>query len=120
MRTVIVSIAKKSLLMVSVFSVSHVSHISMQSVRTMMAKVGLPVTTFLAASTKGNIKFFCNTCLTNLEIGMAETDTQKIITLENKYSIMENKLDEIKSLLMKKEQKEVSWDKDTPQEQQVK
>ena len=60
------------------------------------------ITTFLPASTKDNFKFFCDECLTMLENSLAESDTQKINSLEKKYIEMESKLDEIKGILLKK------------------
>ena len=51
------------------------------------------VATFLAPSTKENFKFFCNTCLTKLEMSMTKSNTQK-----TKFSSMENKLGEMKEL----------------------
>ena len=50
---------------------------------------------FQAQSTKENFKFFCNKCLTELEISMAKASTDKINTLEKKYETMETKLDTI-------------------------
>ena len=60
------------------------------------------ITTFLAASTKNNFKFYCDKCLTNLEISMAESETNKLNNLEKKYIGMEKKLEEIKELLLVK------------------
>ena len=57
------------------------------------------ITTFLAVSTKNNFKFFCDKCLTNLEIGIAEGDDQKFNSLERKVNNIENKLNDIPSLL---------------------
>jgi hypothetical protein len=54
---------------------------------------------FHAASTKGNFKFFCDKCLTNLEVILAGSESQKINTLEMKVGSIENKLDEITTLL---------------------
>ena len=57
------------------------------------------VKTFLASSTKGNFKFFCDICLTKMEIDMAQSDKQKVHGLELKIEGMEKKLDEITKLL---------------------
>ena len=65
------------------------------------------ITTFLAISTKNNFKFYCDTSLTNLETITAESSSQKINNLEKKYTKMEKKLEEIKELLMKKEEQPV-------------
>ena len=64
------------------------------------------ITTFLAVSTKNNFKFYCDTCLTNLEISNAESTSEKVATLEKKYISMETKLEEIKELLIRKEEKQ--------------
>ena len=71
------------------------------------------VKTFLAASTKGNFKFYCDECLTKLELSAAESESQKIINLQEKYNSMEKKMDQILKLLLSekeepmKKQKEV-------------
>ena len=57
------------------------------------------VRTFAATSTKSNVKFFCDGCLTKLEINLVATEIQKITDLEKKVSNMENKLEEISNLL---------------------
>ena len=44
-------------------------------------------------------QFFCDKCLTNIEIILAGSESQKINTLEKKVDNMENKLDEITTLL---------------------
>ena len=54
---------------------------------------------FHAVSTRSNFKFFCDKCLTNIEINLAGSQNQKINTLEKKVDSMENKLDEITTLL---------------------
>ena len=59
------------------------------------------IKTFLSVSTKDNFKFYCDICLTKLEIDSAGNDSQKINSLEKKYTTMEKKLDEIKELLTK-------------------
>ena len=58
---------------------------------------------FLAVSTKENFKFFCNKCLTELEINMAQSSTDKINALEKKYGNMETRLHKIMELLSKEE-----------------
>lgn len=57
------------------------------------------VTCFLAASTKANFKFFCDSCLTNMEINIADGENHKINQLEKKVDSLENKIDEISTLL---------------------
>ena len=63
------------------------------------------ITTFLAVSTKNNFKFYCDGCLTNLEISNAESTSEKVATLEKKYTNIEKKIEEIKDLLLKKDEK---------------
>jgi hypothetical protein len=60
------------------------------------------VTNFLLSSTKKNFMFFCDICLTTMERNMAETDTQRINSLETKIGSMSNQLSEIKDMLMVK------------------
>ena len=57
------------------------------------------VKTYLAASTKSKFKFFCDPCLTKLEVNMVETESQKMCGLETKVNAIEGKLDEITKLL---------------------
>ena len=64
------------------------------------------VKTFSAASTKSNFKFFCDKCLTELEISKASTEHQKINLLETKVNSMESKLDEITTLLKNNQNKQ--------------
>ena len=59
------------------------------------------VKTFLATSTKENFKFFCDPCLTNMEIDKAEAGTLQMKGLEKKVNNMEKKLDKITNLLEK-------------------
>lgn len=59
------------------------------------------VKTFVAASTKGNFKFFCDPCLTKMEMDEAEAGTSQMKGLEDKVNIMEKKLDTITKLLEK-------------------
>jgi len=66
------------------------------------------VTNFLLGSTKKNFAFLCDICLTTLERDTAESDTQRINTLENNMSTMNNQLSEIKQLLMKKDMPDLS------------
>ena len=57
------------------------------------------VKTFLAQSTKQNFKMFCDSCLTEYERSLVETQDQKITALTKKVGDMETKLDEITKLL---------------------
>ena len=59
------------------------------------------VANFLLSSTKKNFAFLCDICLTTLERNNAETDTQRINSLENRIGEMSNQLSDIKSLLTK-------------------
>ena len=57
------------------------------------------VTHFLLASTKNNFMFYCDKCLTEMEISKAETEERRIENLENKMIGIDKQLDEIKKLL---------------------
>ena len=50
-------------------------------------------------STKNNFVFFCDRCLTEMEIGKSESDTRRIDLLEGKMTGMDQKLAEIMALL---------------------
>ena len=65
------------------------------------------VKTSLAGSTKQNFKFFCDPCLTKMEVAMVQSETQKINGLETKVDGIEKKLDEITKLLSRKETPQV-------------
>ena len=60
------------------------------------------VVNFLMSSTKKNFMFLCNICLTNLERSNADSESQRINTLESKIDSMDNHLSEIKKLLIDK------------------
>ena len=64
-----------------------------------MVGIKTMVKMFLGGSTKVNFKFFCDICLTKLEVSMVETESQKINGLEKKVANMESKLDVITNLL---------------------
>ena len=57
------------------------------------------VTHFLNPSTKRNFLFLCDACLTDFEVSNAETDSQRINTLETKIASFGNQLCEIKNLI---------------------
>ena len=57
------------------------------------------VKTFLAISTKSNFKFYCDCCLTKMEIDLAATEQDKINMMEKKIASMETKLDKVVSLM---------------------
>lgn len=61
------------------------------------------VINFLLGSTKKNFAFLCDICLTTLERNTADTDTQRINSLESNMSTMNDQLSEIKQLLLKKD-----------------
>ena len=61
------------------------------------------ITTFLATSTKSNFRFFCDKCLTDYERSLIETQEERIENLQRKFLGMENKLNDIMSLLKKNE-----------------
>ena len=65
------------------------------------------ITTFLAVSTKNNFKFYCDGCLTSLEIFNTESTSEKVATLEKKYTNIEKRIEEIKDLILKKNEKPI-------------
>ena len=60
---------------------------------------------FLQASTKKNFLFFCDKCLTSLEINRSTEDSQRISLLESKMSTFSQQLTEICSVLKSSTQK---------------
>ena len=60
------------------------------------------ITQILLSSTKKNIIFYCDRCLTNLEIREAESNGERLEFLEDKITGIDKQLDEIKKLLMAK------------------
>ena len=60
------------------------------------------ITNFLNASTKKNFQFFCDTCLTSLEISKADVDSERINLLESKMNTIDSRLEEICSMLKSK------------------
>ena len=54
---------------------------------------------FLNKSTKGNFKFFCDTCATNLETSLADTDSQRINLMENQINSINKKLEELMKVM---------------------
>ena len=57
------------------------------------------VTNFLQPSTKGNFLFFCDQCLTEMEIRKTETETSRVNALENRMMDVDQKLAEILTLM---------------------
>ena len=57
------------------------------------------VTNFLQPSTKGNFLFFCDRCLTEMEIRKTETETSRVSALENRMMGVDQKLAEILTLM---------------------
>ena len=57
------------------------------------------VSNFNRPSTKLNFKFFCDCCLTNFEVNMANTDNNRLKTLEGNFTTIKTELEEIKTLL---------------------
>ena len=55
---------------------------------------------YLLPSTERNFLFFCDRCLTEIEINKSESDARRINLLENKMAGMDQKLSEIMALLM--------------------
>ena len=50
-------------------------------------------------STKKNFKFFCDCCLTNFEVSLADSETNRLNKVESNISTIKQELDEIKNLL---------------------
>ena len=57
---------------------------------------------FLQSSTKKNFLFFCDKCVTLLEISAAEADSQRINLLESKMNTIDSQLKEISKMLKSK------------------
>jgi len=54
---------------------------------------------FVQRSTKSNFKFFCDNCATALEVGIADTNGQRMNLMENKMNAINKQLEEIKSIV---------------------
>ena len=59
------------------------------------------VTAFNRKSTKLNFKFYCDTCLTNLEISIANSESRRLGVVETNVASIKSELAEIKNLLVK-------------------
>ena len=57
------------------------------------------ITQLLLASTKKNFKFYCNSCLTAMEISKSESESKRIVILENKLTGIDKQHNEIKSMM---------------------
>ena len=64
------------------------------------------ITGFSLPSTKKNFVFYCDKCLTELEISKANSDANRIDVMENKMTSIEKQLIEISSLLKVKAKSE--------------
>ena len=60
------------------------------------------VSNFVLPSTKDNLLFLCDICLTQFEQNLAETENHRIKSLENKVDTFSSQLTEIKNLLSTK------------------
>ena len=60
------------------------------------------VSNFLLSSTKRNFHFYCDRCLTNMEIRKTESNNERISNLEGKMCGIDKQLEEIKKLLNEK------------------
>ena len=58
------------------------------------------VTSFLLSSTKRNFTFYCNVCITNLEINKSDSESKRVEMLEAKMNVIDKQLVEIKELLV--------------------
>ena len=61
------------------------------------------ITSFLQTSTRKNFVFYCDECLTKIEIKSTETDKERIDNLEGKMTGINRQLEDIKKLLAEKE-----------------
>ena len=59
------------------------------------------VTAFNRPSTKQSFQFFCNSCITKIEINMASSESDRLNVLETNMSAITAELTEIKNLLKK-------------------
>ena len=59
------------------------------------------VTAVNRRSTKKNFKFYCDVCMTNLEISMADSEARRLGVVEKNVTSIKNELSEIKKLLIK-------------------
>ena len=57
---------------------------------------------FNGSSTKKNLKFFCDICLTKFEIDLVNTDRRRLNTVEDNITSIKTELEEIKNLLKEK------------------
>ena len=57
------------------------------------------ISSFNRPSTKKNLKFFCNTCLTNFETDLANSESKRLNTVESNITSIKSELEEIKNLL---------------------
>ena len=60
------------------------------------------VESFLKGSTKKNFQFFCDGCLTSLEVNKADVNSQRINLLETKMDTIDSRLEEICAMLKSK------------------
>ena len=65
------------------------------------------VSYFLLPSTKNNFRFFCDKCMTEMEINRANADSQRLNLLEKKMSAIDKQLSEISSTLKNKTEKTI-------------
>ena len=57
------------------------------------------ITAFNRPSTKANFKFYCDVCLTNMEVCIASPETQRIKVVESSIDLIKQELADIKNLL---------------------
>lgn len=63
------------------------------------------ITHFNKPSTKGNFKFYCNVCLTKMEMDFAKNDNDRLTSVEDRVLSVKNELDQMKNLLLKQNEK---------------
>ena len=66
------------------------------------------IESFNKPAVKGNFQFFCDKCLTNLEVNKAKAESDRLSIVENSISLFRSELNEIKTLLKQKDNTSVS------------
>ena len=66
------------------------------------------IESFNKPAVKGNFQFFCDKCLTNLEVNKAKAESDRLSIVENSISSFRSELNEIKDLLKQKSNSSVN------------
>ena len=81
-------------------SCKHIFHVSCPNVSTDQKVASKSaISAYLQPSTKPNLLFLCDVCLTNFEIANTGDDSKRVNILEEKVDKFDKKLDEITCLL---------------------